>query len=241
MLIGWPKTTDVIGGELNLFVSFTDLDKLGINPASVFDTPLGIYAYPARFVKSATGANRPMALLPFAGGAQWANIFKVSGNIVDLTHMSEAVEQKYYDLLQDLIVKIAKPISADENNLIQQIIPRSVRSATQQSIVASLPGGRFWHVTGQVAKWLLDSKYWSGSHTSAWNKVFRLLGIDGVIDDGRGIIHQNEPSQALFFTTGAIVANERVPNSYSPDSVKNATLRGAKRAATPRANRNRTA
>ena len=34
----------------NLFVSFTTVDKLGINPQSHYDTPLGIYSYPAEFI-----------------------------------------------------------------------------------------------------------------------------------------------------------------------------------------------
>jgi hypothetical protein len=32
-----------------------------------------------------------------------------------------------------------------------------------------------------------------------WNKLFINLGINGVVDDGDGIIHPNEPCQAVFF------------------------------------------
>ena len=48
----YDATTDTIPGSniKNLFVSFTDLDKLGINPTSRYNTPIGIYAYPAEYV-----------------------------------------------------------------------------------------------------------------------------------------------------------------------------------------------
>jgi uncharacterized protein YjbI with pentapeptide repeats len=35
-------------------------------------------------------------------------------------------------------------------------------------------------------------------------RIFRDLGYTGVVDNGQGIIHPNEPSQAVFFETGAL-------------------------------------
>ena len=34
----------------NTFISFTEIDKLGINPKSKHETPIGIYAYPIKYV-----------------------------------------------------------------------------------------------------------------------------------------------------------------------------------------------
>jgi hypothetical protein len=34
-----------------------------------------------------------------------------------------------------------------------------------------------------------------------WNALFRGIGVDGVVDPGLGIIHANEPTQAVFFST----------------------------------------
>jgi hypothetical protein len=47
-----------------LFVSFTQLDKLGINPKSKYDTPLGIYAYPADYVGWCRQQSRQWNLQP---------------------------------------------------------------------------------------------------------------------------------------------------------------------------------
>ena len=45
----------------------------------------------------------------------------------------------------------------------------------------------------------------------------RQIGIDGCVDFlGDGIIHQNEPTQAVFFHIGAIKMVDRIQNKYSP-------------------------
>jgi hypothetical protein len=53
------------------------------------------------------------------------------------------------------------------------------------------------------AIWLLTMNLVNGNVT-AWNRIFRALGYDGVEDPGDGIIHENEPEQAVFFTNGTI-------------------------------------
>jgi hypothetical protein len=46
-----------------------------------------------------------------------------------------------------------------------------------------------------------------------WGKVFQLLGYCGVIDSkGEGIIHINEPTQAVFFSMSGIRVLELVNN-----------------------------
>ena len=85
----------------NSFVSFTQIDKLGINPSSKYDTPLGIYSYPAEYVEKQTGKDKPMSTLPFAGSSPFANIFSVRGNIVDLNNLSNRDLQQYYEKLSN--------------------------------------------------------------------------------------------------------------------------------------------
>jgi hypothetical protein len=57
----------------------------------------------------------------------------------------------------------------------------------------------------------------SGSKpTTRWSKVFQGLGYDGLIDNGDGIIHQNEPTQALFFNKKSFSEVETIHNiTYS--------------------------
>ena len=84
------NTTDEIAGTKNLFVSFTAIEKIGVNPLSKYSTPIGIYAYPGEYVKSHVGSAGPMTLLPMAGEQPYANTFKAHGNIINLATISSA-------------------------------------------------------------------------------------------------------------------------------------------------------
>ena len=49
-----------------------------------------------------------------------------------------------------------------------------------------------------------------------WNSIFRKIGIDGAVDSGEGIIHSNEPSQAVFFSIKPIKTIRRYDNPPVP-------------------------
>ena len=77
----------------NTYVSFTSIDKLGINPKSKYDTPNGIYSYPVKYVMDSYQSlidNEPdftpafIDVVPFAGSAAFLNVFQVNGNVIDL-------------------------------------------------------------------------------------------------------------------------------------------------------------
>lgn len=56
--------------DYDLYASFTNVDKLDINPMSKFDTPLGIYAYDLDYVLS-----RGIKNLPYANDRNYINVF----------------------------------------------------------------------------------------------------------------------------------------------------------------------
>lgn len=215
-------TTDLISSIPNLFVSFTTIDKLGINPSSKYDTPLGIYAYPANYVVSRVGRDMPMIRLPFAGNSPWANIFKATGNIINLESMTGAEEQEQYNAIMDYLRSSANSMPSKKTETISEKMPEIIDDARLKATFSDYPGGRFWYVTMLIAQ-LVNSD----SPAVAWNKLFRSIGIDGVIDTGVGIIHNSEPTQAVFFSINAIAANERVANKYSPTSIITSTTQGA--------------
>lgn len=45
-----------------------------------------------------------------------------------------------------------------------------------------------------------------------WTRLMRDIGVDGVVDYSGGIIHGNEPTQAVFFTTSALKLVDRIDN-----------------------------
>ena len=211
------NTTDTIAGTKNLFVSFTTVDKLGINPGSSYrSTPLAIYAYPAEYVVSMIGSEKSMSKLPYAGSAQFANLFKARGNIVHLNTITDT--DGYFQKLGQLLTDSAK---------FDDIFTHT------ESVYSDRPGNALWQAISSVALELSNVK--GAPYPVVWNKVIRHIGIDGVVDmdnsasGGGNIIHTNEPCQAAFFSTSAVYDLDRDLNRYSPGDVSVRAQNGAQR------------
>ena len=203
------RTRDKVSWVKNVFVSFTMLDKLGINPKSRYNTPLGIYAYPGEYVWGKIGDSDSMTKLPFAGNQPYVNLFSVNGNIVNLTRMYDETADEYYSKLPAIISAI-RPKFKNREEFLKQTIEDSYEYSRKKTA-----GGRFWYVTYRLSNIL-------GENNKApiiWNKIFRMLGIDGCIDEGDGIIHPSEPTQAVFFSKSIIYDVERVLNKYSGENI----------------------
>lgn len=147
-------TTDNIGGTKNLFVSFTSVDKLGINPKSEYDTPIGIYAYPALYVSRITGTNKNMNELPFAGNQPYVNLFKASGNIINISRIGSGEVDGYYTKLIDAWSRASGKPQPDAESDINQLIQTAKTSAKFKAH----PGGEFWYVTMECATNLFAPK-----------------------------------------------------------------------------------
>ncbi len=203
-------TTDEVADTPNLFISFTSVDKLGINPKSEYATPLGIYAYPADYVNASASDHREMSkAVPFAGEQPFANLFSVKGNIVNLTKMNLDSFQEYIRKLKGVIPKLLA-ISRDESDA---LIDRLQAEAPTAAHIPTKIGGRFWYITYKLANF-------SGAESKSpvlWNSIFRSIGISGFVDFA-GIIHPNERTQAVFFSINSITNVFRALNKYSPES-----------------------
>jgi hypothetical protein len=223
------KTFKSTGTMQNLFVSFTKVDKLGINPVSRYNTPLGIYSYPAAYVANEVGPKKSMTELPFAGDSPYATIFKSKGNIIDLNKISDTEVNDYYKKIAEYWSKVSgKPwkTSVDE---VEDII----NAANNRAKVSSSGGGRLWYVTMEVSRMMAEGKKSSEGIAKpsavSWNKLFRVIGISGCVDNGEGIIHTSEPQQAVFFDIGAVDPVKRVYNrtNYSTNKLKHSVTMGA--------------
>jgi hypothetical protein len=198
----------------NAYISFTTIDKLGINPGSTYETPLGIYAYPVDYVQKETEGGQWMRTLPFAGKSEFATLFRPNGNIVELNDMSPADARGYYKKLADLWVEISGEDWKTSVDQVEDII----NDASNKALFPDYIGGRFWYVVREIAHRIANKR--GGKVTMIWNKLFRTIGIDGCVDRGLGIIHSNEPNQAVFFSIGAISDTKRVYNKWSPEAVE---------------------
>jgi hypothetical protein len=228
----YDATTDTIPGSniKNLFVSFTDLDKLGINPTSRYNTPIGIYAYPAEYVLKKIGEKQSTQLLPFAGDKPWVNIFRATGNVVDLDTIDSDTVSEYLKTLKDTFVD--KKIPDDE---FKHIFKQAGTGATHRT-----RSGILWYFTKLLADYVdqqtvdktkPNTKTAAKSASVIWQSILRkTLNIDGMVDDGEGIIHENEPNQTVFFNPAAIEVVKRIPNKYNPITMKARIKQGKEKA-----------
>ena len=203
----------------NSFVSFTEIDKLGINPNSRFKTPFGIYSYPSYYVADLIGPTESMSNLPYVGNVEFANIFSVKGNILDLGTISSSDLSRLYQLATDMYIRYAE-IQRGTNewkNAVDYLETNVFDAATTYAKLKT-NGGLFWWMTMEMSAQMMKFDSWrTSSGPVSWNKVFLAMGIDGCIDsEGEGIIHTNEMTQAVFFSSRAIANVERHYNRYSP-------------------------
>ena len=190
----------------NSFVSFTAIDKLGINPKSKYDTPNGIYAYPLGSVlyEIQRDMGRTFSsILPFAGESPYFNVFEVEGNVISL-HEYNQVEATLKKLI-DFGNKVAAA-----NNKKMGALPEEYRQLyTAQEL---------WSYSLYIANGFNEDPSSSPVIARKWATVFRKVGVDGVIDEGAGIIHENEPRQAVFFTSEVIKNVKRFVNTSNDGS-----------------------
>ncbi len=197
----------------DVFVTFTKLNKLGINPQSKYQTPLGIYAYPVKelYVKYlgstyiSKSAKNLTDYIPFAGDEPYATFFTCPGQPGLIDNFAQYTES---DLDRDLAT-LADALTdhiPDAEKWIEESLNIATGMGKQRSKNDS-PVGLLWFVTMRVAQHLGQAR---GDRTTIeklaapkiWNALFRRIGIIGFVDRaGKGIIHNNEPMQAVFFKT----------------------------------------
>ena len=168
--------------------------KIGINPRSMWETPVGIYAYPIDYVLQ-HGAE-------FGTRRAYAYVVQAvdMGRILDLSTYSKN------DLANDL--KKLERIALDNG-----VTESSFDFMTD--VCRRYPSGKqIWMLTKTLAGRIAgdknenpddpDAPLKNAKATAQWNKLFRSIGYVGVVDRGHSIIHENEPTQAVFFSKAAI-------------------------------------
>lgn len=215
-------------GDPDIFISFTAIDKLGINPQSKYDTPLGIYTYSVNeffenyvypkvksssFVLNMNSAIGQFA--PFAGEAPYVNIIRYVGSereiIRDISvNYSSRQFKKDSNKLRDIFIEYESKWQEEEEVLKEwnYLFEVSQSTANHKSL-----GGMFWNLSRYVASYTKNG----GRDPVRWNVLLRELGYQAVTDHGHGIIHQNEPNQAVFFSKKAIKVIDRIKNEAAKD------------------------
>jgi hypothetical protein len=194
----------------NAFITFTKIPKIGINPKSNYNTPIGIYAYPFDdLTKDQIKSND----IPFAGGSPYVTLFHARGNIINLKAITNTEARDYIEKAYD-VFKIPETVREFINDYVEEYAFE----------VTNMAASHFWYTTMIVAQYLksvhtrdinteINSSFiHEPIRPAVWTKVFLAIGVDGCVDDGMGIIHRNEPHQAVFFKAAVLSIVTRVSN-----------------------------
>lgn len=183
-------------------LSMTHVDKLGINPRSSYQTPVGIYSYPFKWAYDAAKPKKSFKwVLQFESNAPYINLFtwKKSANILDLVFMGKTQFDYYSKKLVEVLGRL-DPDTKSPSTVVERWVKESIAAANVKTY-----GGRFWYLTYKakshmakargVGKFVDDydedlgfepeETADSASHIAMlWNSVFSQHKSKGGLDNG---------------------------------------------------------
>jgi len=212
------------------FMTFSDLLKVGINPKSSFGTPVGVYAYPVTDAMldwkeqeivddegmgdpSTLDVSKPFKGAMFASNRKYVHILAIrnSANVVD------------NNISADHALEIANSMNAvvglPKINKIEYD-DADERTYGGEYVSVKTPMGWLWKHSN-ILRTSPSLKAGKTSDTFAWNKLWRTVGIDGVVDHGDRIIHIHEPAQAVFFSAKAYDHIDTFEQKLKPEDQEN--------------------
>jgi hypothetical protein len=212
--------------------------KLGINPKSSWDnTPLGIYSYPVEYVLEHNGKVPFSGDEPYLQVFQETGRMLDLENYSRSDMTSDIA--KIFDILKNMGLKYADnipvfdPIKISKRALVQTyggmiwnitrvaaFFMENIINNTQENTVdnhfdpyENTNDEEDEYYEGFTSKKSILSEGLKTNHIVQWAKLFRMLGYEGAVDRAdEGIIHVNEPTQAVFFSIKGIKPLETIRN-----------------------------
>jgi hypothetical protein len=232
-IAGHPAAVKFLKGkDLKSYgVSMTKIPKLGINPGSNYNTPVGIYYYPAEFYMSHKDSSTPTKL-PFVDDAEYIQVFELQGNVIQIDELNSSQFNSYISKLYANINKVAQLLGLSEKNT-EKLISTAIMQSGSKAKDSSY-GGKLWFVLFAISrpgagKPGYDEEDYDNSKRGAaaprssvvWNSLLRMLGMDGVEDNGVGILHKNEPYQGVILDPRTLGKVTTFDNPKTDDSFMN--------------------
>lgn len=164
------------------YISFVAIDKIGINPQTPYDTPMGVYTYPLRYVLEEE-------YVPFRGDPD-SNKIKILKRVSEKGLTPDATEED---------VKKCEKFLKEKYEIDDTEIEEFTKNSRKKTAF-----GIIWNLTRrsamQINKERNRDKTTLPKSISLWTKMFLELGYEYAEDNGAGIIHPGEKTQAVFFT-----------------------------------------
>ena len=226
----------------DVYISFTEIDKIGINPQSQYNTPVGIYTYPLKefyqkyivadyeknykseypSVQDMYKSNTVGDYAPFAGGSAYVNFIRVKDKNHFINDMYKDYGSDDYDRDTNILeITYAEDILSlwgsqyfgiDDSDAVYDSWREFMRKSDDNARDDN-PMSHMWNLTRLLAIELSLSDE-PNKAAAKWNLILsKDLGYSGFADkSGKGFIHPSEPMQAVFFSTSAFDVIDRVEN-----------------------------
>lgn len=250
-----PSSNDTVNllkpyaNDPTIYLHFSEFNKLGINPLSSYDTPAGIYLYPLniywkKYVEKKS--EKFTKVIPFKSEARYIIIGKLKSDI-NFKDFSNDIQYEEYN---SYIKKLKTYYNIDErlfDMALKKIIDYTIEKKRELSTSYL---GKIWYITKEISNKNnfmiilkemsaktgiavnynnLYEKYTSDNNIVQWAMIlYKILGISGFMDSaGVGIIHTNEPVQAVVFHSRFIDHIDTIENKEQFSS-KNEQLNNKK-------------
>ncbi len=197
------------------YMSFTELEKLGINTRSKHNTPLGIYAYP---LLPSIANDFSKGDIPYVSENPFIQIFEAQNSskllVIDKNGESAQITRENYGQYKN---KIRKIVSKEPRTFYNEIesydVEEMIEYSEKKAYFPNKPVSKMWNITRMLSGANIG-------YIAKWSKMLTNLGFEGVVDLGSKTIHENESTQAVFFSKGFIKHIDTVVNKEKPEEIK---------------------
>lgn len=216
--------TDDVGtashGRKNEFTPNASGAKLGINPQTPYATPVGIYAYPIDYVLE------NQMDVPFAKNKPFLWVIRANNmsQMLDLDRITNEQREAIIDECPDFDESRAgiKAFVKSKGGVLWSLMHMQSLFNAKEALAATGKYDRHPRIwDDEEEQWVDDlddveadipEEIMEQRAAKEWANILRRAGIVGVIDDGAGIIHSNEPTQAFFLDRSALRELEVIRN-----------------------------
>lgn len=181
----------------NYYISLTSVDKLGINPKSGFDTPIGIYAYPnnTEIHDSLDAAGSFKLGLPYAGDTNYIWLFSPKNSENGLYLGSSYTEDDYFVDTSKLEKYIVEDLGLSES------VYKVIKSDAETTSRGKSASWYIWNFTRKLANYLTEKKILSDELYDSRGNPLDLGMAVMPIDSGRaGIVTEINKIDGLTVT-----------------------------------------
>ncbi|PNX49196.1 MAG: hypothetical protein BV459_00555 [Thermoplasmata archaeon M11B2D] len=197
----------------HVYVSFSPINKLGVNPKSNWSTPQGVYAYPIgkfaddirEYLSSGMGA---INVFPYAGDRPHVFVVKTnpSAKVMDLKTGKFSEKEFLKKSKQLSAFLVANNYTEDDDDAMEYFYTASVDyDYTHKALYKAL------HVA--IVRNAANASATTSIH---FNKALRIAGFDAVEDRGTNTIFNGEPWQIVYLTPKAYTIEESIYNDETP-------------------------